>query len=317
VAAATPSAAAAPLVVAVGDSRGGLALYAVAPGGHAAVLLRRLEGPAKKVVTAVSLSGGGSPTACAVWREQPEDTGAPHELRCYGPGAIEGRVVARDAGDAVGVRQDGRALAWTDNGGNENQTLLVADLAADAATVRTREKYAPGYPPGAPALESLTQLDWLGPRTLGATSEGQDDEGRGLCVVDLDHPRGHEGIGFGRCLHPASGSGYAHFEQAAALGAGVVVAVERDLACCSGSAHRAPGRAVRLRLSDGSVLGVFATPRPGRDVVDVSGGSRAVLYMTAVDYKKQLAVYVRWSGEVRGVPVTGLPTDALLVAAQP
>jgi hypothetical protein len=315
-AASPPTTLAAPLVIAVGDSRGGLGLYAVPPGGHAAVLLHRLNGPAGKVVAAVSLSAGASPTACVVWREEPESTDAPHDLRCYRPGALVGRVVARNAGDAVGVRDDGRALAWTDNGGNENQTLLVADLTGDAASVRSQQKYAPGYPAGAAALESLTQLDWLGPRTLAATSEGQDDEGRGLCVVDLDRPRQHEGIGFGRCLHPASGSGYAHFEQAASLDNGVVVAVERDFSCCSDSGQRASGRAVTLRLSDGAVLGVFATARPGRDVVDVSGGSRAVLYTTAVNYTKQLAVYVRWRGDAHGAPLDGLPADLLLATAQ-
>jgi hypothetical protein len=71
-----------------------------------------------------------------------------------------------------------------------------------------------------------------------------------------------------------------------------------------------------MRLSDGAVVGVLATPREGRAVVDVSGGSRAVLYTTFADGEPRV-VSLRWAHESHGAPVTGLPAGVRLAAAQP
>ncbi len=64
------------------------------------------------------------------------------------------------------------------------------------------------------------------------------------------------------------------------------------------------------------MLGAFATPRPGRQVVDVSGGRRAVVYMTSA-HRSDVVVSIRYAGEERGAPVTGLPTLLKLAVAQP
>jgi hypothetical protein len=244
----------------------------VAPHAHVAVLVRRLAGPTKNVVEQVSLAAGPTPSVCAVWTR---------ELRCYRSGAVKGRVVSRNPGYGVGIRSDGGAVAWTES--EANQLLVIADLNGDVTTVRMRERFAKGAPADAGIPESLDDLHWLAPRTLVATSNGDSDEGRGLCVIDLDHPREQEGdgAGLGRCLQPRGAQaslGYAHFEEAALVEPGVVVAVERAPGCCVENPNQPAGRAVRLRLSDGAVLGVFATARAGRDVTDVSGGPRAVLY---------------------------------------
>jgi hypothetical protein len=150
---------------------------------------------------------------------------------------------------------------------------------------------------------------------------GDSGESAGLCVIDLDHPRaGREGrAGFGRCLRPRGrevDAGYAYFEDAALVAPGELVVVERAMDCCVEDPSAPAARAVRMRLSDGAVLGVFATPRPGRDVVDVSGGRRAVLYTTAAQGKDRV-VSVRWAGEAHGAPVTGLPADVQLGEGQP
>ncbi|MBK5305740.1 MAG: hypothetical protein JJD92_03535 [Frankiaceae bacterium] len=302
------------LLLAVADKRGGLALYAVSRGSHSATLVRRLDGPPRHVVNRVSLSSGNSPTACVVWGPADVTSPSPRELRCYRPGSGAGRLVSDKASYDVGVRADGRALAWTEG----NQDLVIADLAGDVATVRARMPYAEGAPPGG-YPEGLGDLDWIGARTLVGTAVGDSDESIGLCVIDLDHPRGHPGAGFGRCLRPQGAEaqkGYAHFEEAALVAPGEAVVVERGQDCCGENDDAPAGRAVRLRLSDGAVLGVFATPRDGREVVDVSGGARAVLYTTARD-GKELAVSLRRAGEARGAPLTGLPTDLLLATAQP
>lgn len=303
------------VVLAAATASGALRLFTLAPGSSAAVPLRTLVGPAHGTVEGVSLSGESGPTVCAVWRPAAGDPEASFELRCYPPGATAGRVVRSDVGLDIGLRADGRAIAWTEG----NQELVVADLARGVATVRTRMRYAPDAPEGG-YPEALGDLDWIGPRTLVGTSVGDSDESAGLCVIDLDHPRqGHRGAGFGRCLHPLgpeAHAGYAHFEQAALVAPGEAVVVERAMGCCFDDEPRPAGRAVRLRLSDGAVLSVFATARPGRDVVDISGGARAVLYTTSAEGKDPI-VSVRWAGQAHGSPVTGLPADTVIAVAQP
>src|SRR3954447_15005987 len=123
-AAATP--AALPMMLAFGGGVGVLSLYSVAPGSHAASLVRRLAGPSGMHVWALSLSGGADPTVCAVWTVEPGDE-RQAQLRCYRPGATQGHTVATTGVfGGVSVRADGRALAWTEQAGNPR--LVVADL---------------------------------------------------------------------------------------------------------------------------------------------------------------------------------------------
>jgi hypothetical protein len=301
--------------LAVSDSAPGLALYSLAPGGHAAVLLRRLVIPESTSPWAISLSAGTRPTVCAVFEPTMD---RPNELWCYPPGASRGRLVTKNVSYAVAVRADGRALAWTDAA--PNQGLVVADLAGDVATVRSRQRYVADRPADEGVPESLDALSWLGPRTLAGTSGGDSDEGRGLCLIDLDHPRGHVGQGFGRCLHPTGKDadvGYAHFEQAALVRPGVVAVTERAMGCCSEENPAPDARAVEVRIEDGTVVGVVATPRPGRNVIQISGGPRALVYLTAAPRTFGVTASVRWAGQAHGTPITGLSRFTDRVVAQP
>jgi hypothetical protein len=304
-----------PLVLAVADSGPGLALYSLAPAAHSAVLLRRLAIPPDTTPAAISLSGGTRPTVCVVFEAIMDH---PNELWCYPAGASQGRLVTRNVSYAVAVRDDGRALAWTDRA--QNQGLVLADLAGAVATVRSRQSYDRDAPADRGVPESLDALSWLGPATLAGTSGGDSDEGRGLCVIDVNHPRGHEGQGFGRCLHPTgkeSDLGYAHFELAALVRPGVVATKERIMDCCTDAPTVPAARAVEVRIVDGTVIGVVATPRAGRDVIDISGGPRALVYTTGVNGRSEISVSVRWAGEAHGVPITGLPRFVHRVVAQP
>jgi hypothetical protein len=304
-------------VIAAAESEGRLGLYAVVAGGHEGRLIRRLEGPAGMVPRSLSLSSGADPVVCATWGAPPQDAGevASAELRCYRRGATRGRAVARDV-QRVGVRADGRAVAWID--GQANSGLYVADLAGDVATVRTHERYVADAPATAGIPEGISEVDWIDTRTLALTDTGDSDEGKGLCVYVIGEPRAEDALGFGRCLHPGrKEKGFARFEEAAPVSAGVVVAVERPLWCCSDEDFPdPPSRAAHVRLADGAVVGVVATARKGRDLVDVSGGSRAVLYTTVGEGDPRV-VSLRWADEAHGAPLTGLPADAYLVTAQP
>jgi hypothetical protein len=311
------------LVLAVTSPEDGLLLHRVAEGQRTATPYLTLQGPPDSVVKGVSLSGGTSPTVCAVWwpTSDPDDGVRQSELRCYPPGETDGAVVvATQPGHRVGVRPDGGAVAWTEPG--NNQHLVIADLAGGVATERSREPYAPGLPEDFGGLpQGLDDLDWLDGRTLAVTDVGDSDEGKGLCVVDLDDPRAGERSGFGRCLTPGTEeqqAGFAHFAEAVSLSPGEVLTVMRPSTCCLEGAQTPGARAVRIDLTDGEVLEVVAFPREGRDVVDISGGPRAVAYATAESGSGQDRSYsLRWSGEQRGAPLTGLPSDATLVVAQP
>jgi hypothetical protein len=311
------------LVLAVASPEKGLVLHRVAEGQRAATPYLTLQGPSGTVVAGVSLSGGTSPTVCAVWLQagDPDEGALQLELRCYAPGDTVGTAVVTQElpGRRVGVRADGGAVAWTESSGN--QALVVAGLQGDVATERSRELYVPQQPPEGGLPVGLDDLDWLGERTLAVTDVGDSDEGKGLCVVDLDDPRAGERSGFGRCLSPGAEeqqAGFAHFAEAAGVAAGEAVTVMRPRNCCGEDAQSPGARAVRIRLTDGAVLEVVAIPREGRDVVDISGGPRAVAYATAETESGQNRSFsLRWSDEQRGGPISGLPSDATLVVAQP
>jgi hypothetical protein len=298
----------------------GLVLHRLEQGSRTAEPFRELSGPDGAVVSAVSLSSGQSPTVCVLWGEVvgPAEGEPQSELHCYAPGATSGRLVsAQQPGPDVAVRADGRAVAWTE--GSLDQSLVVADLDGDRAQERLRERYAPDVPPDVGLPQGLHDLSWVDEQTLAVTDVADSDEGRGLCLVDLADPRQQES-GFGRCLAPGPGeqeAGFALFEQAVPVAPGEVVTVERPRRCCDDAPE--PGaRAVRIRLADGDVLEVVAFPREDRDVVDLSGGPSALVYVTGEAFPdRRLAFSVRWSGEERGAPLTGLPSDTTTVVAQP
>jgi hypothetical protein len=301
------------------DPVGNAGLYSLAPRSRHAQLVRHLDSHGDWSITSVSLSAGPTPTICAVWNGQAEPPQG-SQLRCYAAGDSLGRVVRSENPLAVAVRADGRAVAWLEAEANSNTALVVADLAGDVATVRYRAGYAADLPPDGGIPEGVNDVDWLGPRTLALTDVGDSDEGKGLCVLDLDRPRERTAIGFGRCLEPSAAEArrrYDRFEHATALTPGTVLTVERGHRCCDDPLGP-PGRAVVVRLSDGAVLEVVATPASGRAVVDVTGGPRAVIYVTAgEDEAKGRIVYVRWPGEAHGAAVSGLLELTRDVAAQP
>lgn len=309
------------LVLAVASAGDGLVLHRLEAGSRAAAPFRTLDGPAGATVTAVALSAGPSPTVCVIWGEAVDPAAGElrSELHCYEPNATRGRRVSQDQpGPDVAVRANGEAVAWTE--GSLDQSLVVADLDGDRAQERLRERYAPNAPPDVGLPQGLQDLSWLDEDTLAVTDVADSDEGRGLCLVDLADPRSGEESGFGRCLAPGPGEqegGFERFEQAAPVGPGEVVTVERPSLCCD-DAPKPGARAVRIRVTDGEVLEVVAFPREGRDVLDVSGGPRAVVYVTGGAFPDRRLVFsVRWAGEQRGAPITDLPADATIVVTQP
>jgi hypothetical protein len=74
-------------------------------------------------------------------------------------------------------------------------------------------------------------------------------------------------------------------------------------------------RAVEIELPSGRVTQVVSEPAEGRDVVEVSGGPRAVVYVTeSSTLPRDRRVYVRYPDQSRGTQVSGLPDNQLVVA---
>jgi hypothetical protein len=316
---AAPSVPPSSVLLVAADPVGNAGLYSLAPRSQRAQLMRTLESRGDWSIGSVSLSAGPTPTICAVWVGQAEPSQG-RQLRCYAAGDSRGRIIRSENPVAVAVRADGRAVAWIETEPNANSVVVVAYLAGDAATVRSRFRHA-DVPPDGGIPEGVTDVSWLGPRTQALTDVGDSDEGKGLCVLDLDQPRERTAVGFGRCLTPGAAdakAGYDRFEDAALLANGTALTVERGHQCCD-DALGPSGRAVVVRLSDGAVLDVVATPAVRRAVVDVTGGARAVVYVTAgeEDEARASLVYVRWPGEAHGARVSGLPELTKYVAAQP
>lgn len=318
-ASAAPSVSASGLLLLAADQVGNAGLYSLAPRKRQARLVRNLQSLGDWSIASASMSAGPRPTICAVWHGQAEPPQGT-QLRCYADGDSRGRIVPSDTPVAVAVRPDGRAVAWIESETNSNTAVVVADLAGDVVTVRSRARYAADLPPDGGIPEAVSDVAWLGPRTLGLTDVGDSDEGKGLCVLDLDKPRESKAVGFGRCLTPGAAetkARYDRFEHAAPLADGTVLTVERGHQCCE-DVNGPPGRAVVVRLADGAVLDLVATPATGRAVVDVTGGPRAVVYVTkGEDEATGRIVYVRWPGEAHGAPVSGLLELTSEVAAQP
>lgn len=96
---------------------------------------------------------------------------------------------------------------------------------------------------------------------------------------------------------------------------GAVLAVRRVKA--NHPEPREAARAVRVDLDSGRVRDVVAFPRQGRDVLSVSGGPHAALYVTAAVTGEDVIISVRYAGEERGAPVEGLPAQVEAAVLQP
>lgn len=289
-------------------------LYRLRGGGVRAERVRGLAPPTgASGVFDVSLSAGPTPVTCAVWRLG-ADVEA-FELRCYDWGDSTGRPVrgADRNTTALAVRADGRALAWAD--GSLNSTLRVGRLVDGQVTDVKSYVGDPGKPPGNDPNRSFSGrgpagLAWAGPDALAISVGGESDEGSGL-------RRFVPGVTQGGWLYrddvpaPALDRVYDGVSSATSTTAW---ALERAQGVVD-SDEVAPTRAVEVALPSGRVTRVISEPAEGRHVVSVSGGVRALVYVTQPrDAETDPRVYVRYPGEPRGTRVSGLEDRRLVIA---
>jgi hypothetical protein len=313
---------AAGVVLAVVQESGPLTLYRLAPGSRRATRIGELTGPAAEArVVDVSLSGGTEPTVCATWEldavANEDSVDFVSKLLCYAPGRRSGAEVAVSGDDPVkvGVRPDGRALAWSTYAPALNGRIDVARLDGAAVSEVRRFQDDPSRPEGSGA--QVESLGWLNEEELAVGQFNQGDAGSGLHRFSVA-PGQKDGWGDADQVVPPPTEfkkGYAVYEGVVGPAEdGTVLAVERGY---YRDAEAPPGRAVRIALETGRVLEVVAFPREGRYVAVVSGSKRAALYLTKAQVGGEPVVSVRYAGESRGAPVTGLPEDVELAVAQP
>jgi len=253
-------------------------------------------------------------------------------LLCYAPRSSTGVEVDVPRAEPVNVavRADGRAVAWSTAADEGNGRIDVAVL--DGARVSEVRSFLgdPGRPEGTEERSftgrNVGALAWLGSTELAVSQGNQSDDDSGLTRFDVSPGAAQ---GWARAPHVRSGRSVdSIFDQVVSPPVdGSVLAVDRPYALLGDEqlAARPGARAVRVDLRTGQVRDVVAFPAAGREVTGVSGGARGVLYVTAKRDRassddvrgRQIVVSVRYPGEERGQPLSGLPADVVSTVLQP
>jgi hypothetical protein len=300
-----------------------LSLYRLRAGSVSAEPVRTLAAPrAGASLYDVSVSAGPTPTTCAIWHVDQENPQGGMELRCYRWGDSEGAAIKAAADDTfhLALSADGRSLAWTNN--DTNQMLRIARLEASQVTDVREYLGDPGQPagdgaygPGGPG-PGADGLAWAGPSALAITVVADSDEGLGLVrFVPASTARGWANDQAD--VVPLSSAdrrrGYHAYDGVRSATSTTAWAIERRNYVYS--PILVAQRAVEIELPSGRVKQVVSEPAEGRDVVEVSGGPRAVVYVTdSSSVPSDRRVYVRYPGESRGTEITGLPENQLVLA---
>ena len=305
------------VVLAATTERGDVALYRVAPGGRAAGRLLTLVPPAPGAVARdVSVSSGTRPAVCVVYQLLSVAPAEPRtSLHCYAPGSGTGRAVdVAMQPQAVAVSVDGGQVAWAEaRGSGGSQDLVHGSLREGVVSRKGSVREDPSRGPEQFTGYGIGHLAWVDAGRVAVSVAVESDDGPDVKVVDLATRNGWLA---GRSVTPTDAdrrAGYLTYDGIVSDVEGTALAVERPSYL---SDQRIPSRAVRVDLRDGSVEQVVAVPGEQRDVVAVSGGAHA-LYVTERRDGSDRVVSLRWPGEAKGAPLTGLPSDVVTAVAQP
>lgn len=317
-----PSATAVPttgVLVAVVRMSGPLELYRVDRTRRAS-LLRTLRGPAGGTRTVdVAMTAGDSPTICATWLLS--DLGGGPDARsavlCYAPGASSGTAVRTGEvqPSELALTPDGRRLAWSELSRGENELLLVADLRGSTVSGVRSFRARRGQPADQFLGRGVGDLAWVGSDRLAISEVAESDDGPELRVFDVASP-GDRGWLDAPTVEPSEAdrkAGWFTYDAVSSVQGSSALAVERTPGL---GEPRVPPRAVRIELPSGRITSVLATAGAGRSMTAVSGGPRAVVYMTSGGREGSDIISIRFAGEARGAPVVGLPADVEAVLAQ-
>lgn len=298
-----------------------VAIYSVDNAGTAVRRGRQLAPPTPGAsVLDVSVASGSDPVACVVWQLSGGDRedGSERALACYTAGSGDA-VVADEAGtdpNTVAVSPDGSHVAWSQDRPGHNGAVAAATL--DGAEVGQPRRWLadPARPTsGEQAFTGSTvdDLAWAGNTSRLVLSVAvQSDDDPGLAVLDTSEqgqgwlPRPLLAVPSPQA--PGELDRYRSVSSASETTAlALLSSYEND--------GEAPGqRAVEVDLSSGEVRATLSVPAEGRDVVAVSGSSRAAVYSTAPRSGGEETHYVRWPGDAKGSPLEGLPPGARVVA---
>lgn len=287
-----------------------------------ASLLRTLRGPtAGAQALDVAMTAGAAPKICATWLTQGEagDRLARSALLCYAPAATKGTTVA--TGDAqpsqIALTPDGRRLAWSELSRGMNERVLAGVL--DQGTVSEVRSFRArrGEPADQFNGHGVGDLAWVGTGKVAISEVVESDDGPALRLFDVSSP-GDRGWLDAVRVEPSKAdftAGYWTYDGVASVEGMTAIAVERT---SYQAEPRVPHRAVRIALPSGRILEVLATAGADRDMLEVSGSDRAVVYTTASRTESTtFRTSVRFAGEAKGAPVVGLPEDVQSTLAQP
>jgi hypothetical protein len=293
-----------------------LSLYRLRAGSVSAEPVRTLIAPLDGAsLLAASVSAGPTPTTCAIWYVDRQNIEAGRELRCYRWGDSKGTAVkASSDASIVALSADGRSLAWVNNNGGNNPMLRIGRV--EGAQVTNVREYLgdPTQPATAFTSSGVGGLAWAGPGALAIDDVADSDEGQGLVRYVLGTPQ-RGWLRHDELVVPVPAAdrqrGYYVYDGVRSATSTTAWAIERPT--WMDDTPPVGKRAVEIELPSGRIKQVVSEPAEGRDVVEVSGGSRAVVYVTAKGGTDR-RVYVRYPGESRGTEIKGMPDNTLIVA---
>lgn len=301
-----------PVIVAMDRGSFGVLLYSV--GQERKARLVETISPALQGGTPdeVSLSAGARPLTCLVWRDSAGVGNQGSQVWCYPFGGTKGWRVP-DTGFPTGsikLRPDGKALMWVsglDEMGDQ-QELVVAALSAGGASgvVRHPLSNVSAHGHKIACSNELTRIAWVDDTRILISCLHEDREGSDVLLQSLS--------GGATSVSLDEEPPYTSFEFSSA-DATSALAIQTGDCRPHCDTTVAPSRAVRFDLRTGKVISVIARALSGRFVQSVSGGPRALLYVTSDDEDRR--VYVKLPGESKGVLVTGFPLGYVGFVAQP
>jgi hypothetical protein len=312
------------MVIAISDwRRQNVTLYRVTQDRVAHKLQTISAEPGYGLVLSVTMTDAADPLTCVVHSTDTSDGSEDRlQTRCYPLGDTRGYELPLGQQN-IAVSRDGKRLlsltGVTVGDPAPPRTLTLNELRGHTST-QVSDASADNTPD---PCAGVMDVAWAGEPNVvvGCAAVGDDPEN--TVVQSLDAVISGEPLGTGKPLHPTGllAKGYDWFSAVTPLDATTGLGkMFFNIPChegepCPSHAPWPKTRLVRLDLRSGRVLEVVAVAADDRQLGDVSGGPRGIVYETEGSSNDK-RVYVRWPGEMHGSRVSGLPGGFFGVVAQ-
>jgi hypothetical protein len=322
--AASPSSTANQMVIAISDwRREHVTLYRVTQ-DRVAHKLRTIDAePGFGLVLSVTMTDAADPLTCVVHSTDTVDGSEDRlQTRCYPLNDQHGYELPLGQENIALSRDGSRVLSLTgiQVGDPAPPRMLYLNQLHDHTSTQVADASADDTPD---PCAGVMDVAWVGEPNIVVECAAVDEDPENTVVQNLDAVISGQALGTGKPLHPTGplAKGYDWFSAVTPLDATTGVGkMFFNIPChegepCPSHAPWPRTKVVRLDLRTGRVLEVVAVAADDRELGDVSGGGRGIVYETEGNSNDK-RVYVRWPGEKHGTRVSGLPSGFFRVTAQ-